>query len=123
MGNKKFKEIYRAEKQKKKVVSGNRNEGQKEEKQIKERANKLLLDMSPQRVFQNWMASDTKNTNKGNGKPLTRMITDDEGIEEDSEQDKVMSKKLQKDNVATEEVIKIINDQRSDRKKLYMQEI
>lgn len=34
-----------------------------------------------------------------------------------------MSKKLQKDNVATEEVMKIINDQRSDRKKLYMQEI
>ncbi|CAB4373402.1 unnamed protein product [Rhizophagus irregularis] len=81
MGNKKFKEIYRAEKQEKKVVSGNRNEGQKEEKQIKERANKLLLDTSPQRVFQNWMASDTKNTNKGNGKPLTRMITDDEVVE------------------------------------------
>lgn len=95
-----------------------------------------MFDTPPQRVFSELEGigkyQNTKNINKGSsaddkGKPS--LITEDtvvdtinrfrKGVEKEvNEEKKVTDKKLQKDNVSTEKVvkIKIINEQRDGKK-------
>ncbi|PKC11687.1 hypothetical protein RhiirA5_497502 [Rhizophagus irregularis] len=63
-----------------------------------------LLDTPPQRVFSEL------------GGIIDVIKKYREGVEEDVERDIITSKKLQKDNVTIEEVVKIINDQRDEMK-------
>ncbi|CAB4485436.1 unnamed protein product [Rhizophagus irregularis] len=99
-----FKEIYRAEKREKKrdVVKVD-NKKIKEERR-NDRVTGPLLDTPPQRVFSEL------------GGIIDVIKKYREGVEEDVERDIITSKKLQKDNVTIEEVVKIINDQRDEMK-------
>ncbi|CAB4481824.1 unnamed protein product [Rhizophagus irregularis] len=115
------------------------SEGENEKRQDEDDeriSTESLFDTPPQRVFSELEGickyQNTKNINKGSpaddkGKPS--LITEDtvvdtinrfrKGVEEEvNEEKKVTDKKLQKDNVSTEKVvkIKIINEQRDGKK-------
>ncbi|RGB35936.1 hypothetical protein C1646_758702 [Rhizophagus diaphanus] len=83
-----FKEIYRAEKREKKrdVV---KVDNKKIEERRNDRVTEPLLDTPPQKVFSELVVDVIKKYR--------------EGVEEDVERDIITSKKLQKDNVTTEE--------------------
>ncbi|PKY54428.1 hypothetical protein RhiirA4_548215 [Rhizophagus irregularis] len=76
-------------------------ENMEKEERRNDRVTGPLLDTPPQRVFSELVDVIKKYR---------------EGVEEDVERDIITSKKLQKDNVTTEEVVKIINDQRDEMK-------
>ncbi|CAG8782142.1 11162_t:CDS:2, partial [Rhizophagus irregularis] len=58
------------------------------------------------------MYQNTKNIHKGNSTPSTSKLGDNKDVEQET----VTSKKLQKDSIIMEEVVKIINDQRKEKK-------
>ncbi|CAG8644993.1 10065_t:CDS:2 [Rhizophagus irregularis] len=111
MESKKFQGEYRAEKREKKRDVVKVDNKKIEEERKNDRVTGPLLDTPPQRVFSELggisMYQSTKKTNEG---------YTESGVEEDVERDIITSKKLQKDNVTIEEVVKIINDQRDEMK-------
>ncbi|EXX59038.1 uncharacterized protein OCT59_001780 [Rhizophagus irregularis] len=122
--------------QKKYGISGGKVDSKWQDEDDERISTESLFDTPPQRVFSELEGigkyQNTKNINKGSsaddkGKPS--LITEDtvvdtinrfrKGVEKEvNEEKKVTDKKLQKDNVSTEKVvkIKIINEQRDGKK-------
>ncbi|UZN99935.1 uncharacterized protein OCT59_001194 [Rhizophagus irregularis] len=103
MESKKFQGEYRAEKREKKRDVVKVDNKKIEEERKNDRVTGPLLDTPPQRVFSELGG-------------IIDVIKKYRGVEEDVERDIITSKKLQKDNVTIEEVVKIINDQRDEMK-------